>query len=65
MGVLPAGLVHGVVNTFFPVVVKRILDGLIYRLPENQGEAEYGSITDATYNPLVSSQNSRKTGRGA
>ena len=59
------GLDSGIVtNAFLPVIVKRILDGTIYRLPENSGEAVYGNVTDALYNANTTSQVSRKIGRG-
>lgn len=68
LALLMAGLedpiLYGLVDTFFPVVVQRILDGSTYRLPANAGEAVYGGINAATYNPLASTQNSRKAGVG-
>lgn len=64
MAELVTGVPIGVIDTFFPVIVARILDGLTYRLPVDQGEATYGSIQTATYNPVISTQNSRKIGRG-
>lgn len=55
----------GVIATWFPVIVKRILESPgVYRLPENSGEAVFGGITDAVFNPLVTSQVSRKIGVG-
>lgn len=63
---LPAPLAVGLTDVFFPVIVKRINEGPgLYRLPSNLGESTYGSITDAVFNPLVTTQNSRKIGRGA
>ena len=60
-----AGVDIGIVaNAITPVIVQRILDGGHYRLPANSGEAVYGNITDALYNVDVTSQTSRKYGRG-
>jgi hypothetical protein len=53
-----------VTNALIPVIVKRILAGGKYRLPANSGEAVFGDITDALYNVDVTSQVSRKYGRG-
>lgn len=61
---LKDALLNGVVDTFFPVVVGRILDGTSYRLPANAGEAVFGGITDAVFDALISSQVSRKIGTG-
>lgn len=59
------GLDIGVVaNAIVPVIVKRILDGGGYRLPTNSGEAQSGQLTDALFNPNLTSQVSRKYGRG-
>lgn len=58
---LDAGIVS---NAFLPIVVKRILDGGSYRLPENSGEGVWGNIVDALYNANMTSQTSRKIGRG-
>lgn len=56
----------GILATWLPIIVKRILVSPgEYRLPANQGEQVYGSITDAIFNPLVTSQVSRKIGVGA
>lgn len=63
--ILSGTLDVGVVATWLPVIVKRILESPgVYRLPENSGETVYGTITDAVYNPVVSSQVSRKIGVG-
>lgn len=51
-------------GTMAPVIVKRILDAGNYRLPTNSGEAILSTIVDALFTPLVSSQNTRKVGRG-
>lgn len=64
--VIPEPLAVGLTDVFFPVIVKRVLEGVgQYRLPETLSEAVYGSVTDAVFNPLVTTQNSRKIGRGA
>jgi hypothetical protein len=63
---LTLGLLVGLApDVFVPVVVKRILDGTTYRLPENSGEAVLSNVLDALWNPEVTSQTSRKIGRGA
>lgn len=65
MEALSGTLEFGVISTWLPIVVKRILEAPgVYRLPENAGETVYGSITDAEWNPVVTSQTSRKIGRG-
>lgn len=62
---LASSLMFGIVETFVPIVVKRILTlPGIYRLPENYAETVWGRITDAVFNPSVTSQTSRKIGRG-
>lgn len=62
---LTGTLDFGVLATWLPVIVKRILVAAgKYRLPENSGETVYGSITDAVFNPIVTSQVSRKIGVG-
>jgi hypothetical protein len=50
---------------FFPVIVKRILVGEEYRLPESLAEAVVNAIIDAAFNVDVSTQTSRKFGNGA
>lgn len=51
-------------GTLVPVIVQRILDAGAYRLPTNAGEAVLSTIVDALFSPLISSQVSRKIGRG-
>jgi hypothetical protein len=65
-GALTGTLDFGIIATWLPIIVKRLLvyQG-VYRLPANQGEQVYGSIVDAIFNPLVTSQVSRKIGVGA
>lgn len=59
------GLDVGVVSdAFLPVIVKRLLDGGNYRLPENSGESVIGTVVDALFNANTTSQVSRKIGRG-
>lgn len=56
----------GIIATWLPVIIKRILVSPgEYRLPTNDGETVFGAITDAVFNPLVTSQVSRKIGVGA
>lgn len=56
---------YGIIATWLPIIVKRLLVSPgVYRLPENSGEQVYGSIIDAVFNPLVTSQVSRKIGVG-
>lgn len=57
-------LVHGIIPTFVPVIVKRILDGTEYRLPENIGEAVLSNVVEAAFSTLLTSQTSRKIGNG-
>lgn len=57
-------LLDGIVPSYVPIIVKRILDAGVYRLPANLGEAEFGNVVEADWNPLVSSQVSRKVGVG-
>ena len=56
-GLLDAG-------TLVPVIVASILDGGTYRLPANQGEAILSTVTDVLFNPVITSQVSRKIGVG-
>lgn len=61
-----AGLLVGLApDVFLPVVVGRILEGGVYRLPTTQGEAVVSQVIDSLWNPEVTSQVSRKVGRGA
>lgn len=59
---LPIGLD---IDALMPVIVGRILSGGSYRLPTNSGEAVLSNIVDALFNIDVTSQTSRKIGRGA
>lgn len=56
-------------NTWFPVIVKRVKEtdptgNVIYRLPENTGETVIAHVLDVFYKMLLTSQVSRKIGRG-
>jgi len=51
-------------NALTPVIVKRILDGLVYRLPATPEEAIVSVLLDALYNVYITSQTSRKVGVG-
>lgn len=51
-------------GTLLPVIVKRILTGTEYRLPANSGETVLSHIIDALVDIFVTSQTSRKVGRG-
>jgi hypothetical protein len=57
---LSDSLLSGVTQAFFPVIVKRILEGEKYRLPENLAEATVNGVVDAIYSSLLTTQNSRK-----
>lgn len=63
---LATGLSIGVdTNALMPVIVGRILDGGQYRLPANSGETVLSNVIDSLFNADISSQTSRKVGRGA
>lgn len=65
MAALTGTLDWGIIATWIPAIVKRVLVSPgVYRLPENSGEAVWGTITDAVWNPEVTSQVSRKIGVG-
>lgn len=53
------------IESFFPVIVGRILDGGTYRLPASTSEATVNAVDDVTYNVEVTTQNSRKFGVGS
>lgn len=52
------------VQRWFPVIVKRILDGANYRLPATQAEATVNGVDGAVVSSFVTTQNSRKFGVG-
>lgn len=55
--------------TFFPVIVKRVKDGVppdvVYRLPENAAEGVFADVASVLFDVLVTTQNTRKIGRGS
>lgn len=55
----------GIVTWAVPIIVKRILDGDTYRLPTTLAEFVGNAIVDAAASLIVTTQNSRKVGRGA
>lgn len=57
---LSTALQHGAINTFFPVIVKRVLTGGVYGLPALVADLVFSSVVDALYNVAVTSQTSRK-----
>lgn len=58
-------LLNGILPTFVPAVIKRVLSGGVYSLPTTPEELVIGFIVDALWNSLVTSQVSRKIGVGA
>jgi len=71
---IASGLGQTLVTTdadYSPVVVQRVrevdpvTDVVTYRLPTSQGEAEYFVADAWTYKPNLTTQNTRKIGRGA
>lgn len=59
-------LTLGLVQTLFPVVVKRILVSPgKYRLPETMAEATVNGVVAGLFSSLVTTQNSRKVGVGS
>lgn len=63
---LQATLTLGLIDTLFPVIVKRIeVEEGEYRLPETQAEATVNGVEDAFFSLLVTTQNSRKIGVGS
>lgn len=59
-----ASITVSLVTRWFPVIVKRILDGTSYRLPVSQAEATVNGVEDGLVSSLVTTQNSRKIGVG-
>lgn len=62
--ILATTLVHGIIPTFVPVIVKRLLVGGGYVLPDALVDAVLSHIIDAVFSPNVTSQTSRKIGVG-
>lgn len=62
---LAAPLLDGIIEAWLPVIVKRLLVSPgVYELPTSIGDAVFGVVTEAAWNPLVTSQTSRKIGVG-
>lgn len=61
---LKSVMVEGIIPTYVPIIVKRLLVGDNYVLPDNLGDAIFGTIVDVAWDALVSSQVSRKVGVG-
>lgn len=61
---LKSVMVEGIIPTYVPIIVKRLLVGGDYVLPDNLGDAVFGTIVDVAWDALVSSQVSRKVGVG-
>lgn len=57
-------LLHGIIPTYAPVIIGRLLVGSSYVLPDNLGDAVISNIVDAVFDTLVTSQVSRKVGSG-
>lgn len=55
----------GLVTLGVPVIVKRILDSGVYRLPTSLGELVTNLVTSAVAHLIVTTQNSRKVGTGS
>lgn len=62
---LAATLNHGIIPTFVPAIIKRLLIGGDYVLPDNLGDAVIGYVVEAVWDALITSQVSRKIGSGA
>ena len=60
-----ATLNHGIIPTYVPVIVKRLLSGTDYVLPDNLGDAVLSHVVEAAFDTLVTSQVSRKVGSGS
>lgn len=58
-------LLFGVIEQFVPVIVKRLLVGGEYLLPDVLGDAVLSSVIDAIFSTIITSQVSRKIGVGA
>lgn len=58
-------LTVGILDVFIPVIVKRLLVGSEYVLPDNLGDAVVSQIVDAVFDVVLTSQTSRKIGNGA
>jgi hypothetical protein len=61
---LAATIQHTAVNTWLPIIIKRLLVGGEYELPDNLGDAVIGAVVSAVGQTLLTTQNSRKIGVG-
>lgn len=61
---LAATLVDGIIPALVPIVVKRLLVGGEYVLPDALVDAVFGAIVQADWAALLTSQTSRKIGNG-
>jgi len=59
-----ATITVSLVQRWFPVIVKRILEGTSYRLPVSQAEATVNGVDAGLVSSIVTTQNSRKIGVG-
>ena len=64
-GKMAATITVTLVQRWFPVIVKRIVDGLTYRLPVSQSEATVNGVAGGLVSSIVSTQNTRKIGVGS
>lgn len=58
-------LTVGILDVFIPIIIKRLLVGSDYVLPDNLADAVVSQIVDATFHALLTSQVSRKVGSGS
>lgn len=62
---LAEALAVGVIDTFFPVLVSRVLGGGVFGLPTTLAAAVLSGVVSADWSALLTSQTSRKIGNGA
>lgn len=64
---IASGIAFGVdtLGSLAPVIVKRLLVGTEYKLPTTLGDAVLSFVTDVLVDAMITSQVSRKVGRGA
>lgn len=53
------------IDVWYPVIVKRLLEGGNYSLPTSADEAIFGVLVDVIFDVLLTSQTSRKLGVGS
>ena len=58
-----SALLEGALETYQPVIIKRVLDGTTYRLPETNGELVAVPVSVALLNPKIGHQVSRGNAR--